>query len=330
MVTKQVGEYRRAVSVDPGPAVPVQPGHHMGPPVAPRLRCGPHLMGEIGHKPQSARHNHHIGAAEGPHRPAAAPHVMAVGGKCLVAGGVCEPFNTLGGDGLCVTPRCRLRSVLLSTIPSGWPGPGARDGPDAVQPGRGEAHSAVGDRRSTPTNPKGPVNCTGNLDPAARGSIQPALDERPELRLGNRALRAGPLLPRRGSVAGWECSWRRHLRHPRRVVHVHFGHFQTPGILPQPSARRQARPSGHRPYPRRHRSTSTGVARSTTRIEGEPSLPPRQGRLATLGGRACPTRKQGTRSSSHRTGISEYWTRLPYAKIASVVVFPAQVSAEKC
>ena len=51
-----------------GPASPSHGGHRSHP----RLRCGPHLMEEKGHKPHNARRHHHIGAAEGPTAPAAA------------------------------------------------------------------------------------------------------------------------------------------------------------------------------------------------------------------------------------------------------------------
>ena len=51
-----------------GPASPSHEGHRSHP----RLRCGPHLMAEMGHKSQSARRGHHIGAAEGFTAPAAA------------------------------------------------------------------------------------------------------------------------------------------------------------------------------------------------------------------------------------------------------------------
>ena len=68
----------------------------MGPPVAPSAPLRPHLMEEMGHKPHGARRRHHIGAAEGPHRPAAAPCMMAVAVDALVAGAVCEPMATLG------------------------------------------------------------------------------------------------------------------------------------------------------------------------------------------------------------------------------------------
>ena len=51
-----------------GPASPSHEGHRSHP----RLRCGPHLMAEMGHKPHSARRRHHIGAAEGLTAPAAA------------------------------------------------------------------------------------------------------------------------------------------------------------------------------------------------------------------------------------------------------------------
>ena len=51
-----------------GPAWPSHGGHRSHP----RLRCGPHLMAEMGHKSQSARRGHHIGAAEGFTAPAAA------------------------------------------------------------------------------------------------------------------------------------------------------------------------------------------------------------------------------------------------------------------
>ena len=51
-----------------GPASPSHEGHRSHP----RLRCGPHLMAEMGHKPHKARRGHHIGAAEGLTAPAAA------------------------------------------------------------------------------------------------------------------------------------------------------------------------------------------------------------------------------------------------------------------
>ena len=51
-----------------GTASPSHGGHRSHP----RLRYGPHLMEEKGHKPHNARRHHHIGAAEGPTAPAAA------------------------------------------------------------------------------------------------------------------------------------------------------------------------------------------------------------------------------------------------------------------
>ena len=71
-LTQQVGEYRRAVSVVAAAFLKTTADQRFGPAspshgAAGRTlgSCSPHLMGEKGHKPHSARRGHHIRAAEG-------------------------------------------------------------------------------------------------------------------------------------------------------------------------------------------------------------------------------------------------------------------------
>ena len=83
----------------------------------PRRRCGPHLMGKMGHKPQSARRGHHIGAAEGLTAPAAAPHVMAVSGGCSGGRGVCGTIGHVGCDWHAVNDTMLAHGQLLVDDP---------------------------------------------------------------------------------------------------------------------------------------------------------------------------------------------------------------------
>ena len=116
---------------------------------------------------------HAVAITSGPPRASPPPLRPSCDGgerRCSGGRGACEPLATLGCDWHTLNDNdAGPRSAAGRRSRADRPGPGERDGPDAVQPGRGVPHPAVGDHVRLPPKTRRAI---GRRDRVAQGDEQ--------------------------------------------------------------------------------------------------------------------------------------------------------------